>query len=170
MAQKKFPPKPPQKHYITPLGAKQLQEELRVLRAERPKIVEVVSWAAGNGDRSENGDYIYGKKRLREIDKRTGYIQRQLSSATLVDPAQQQGLDKVFFGATVTYEDPKGVEHCYTIVGGDEANLEQATISWKSPLARALMKKEEGDTVVVQTPAGAEKIEILEIQYIIDRK
>lgn len=158
------------RNYITLKGALALQEELRQLqKIERPKIVEVVSWAAGNGDRSENGDYIYGKKRLREIDKRAGYIQRQLASSTVVDPKQQQGLDRVFFGATVTYVNEENVEATHTIVGVDEANLAQGSISYHAPLAKALMKKQVGDEVKVRTPSGVETIEILEITYLTER-
>ena len=154
------------KNYVTPHGFAQMQEELRVLmRVERPKIVEIVSWAAGNGDRSENGDYIYGKKRLREIDKRVRYLTKRLQSAEIVDPKRQQGLEQVFFGATVTYEETDGTEHQVKLVGIDEADIEQGKISWISPLAKALMKKREGDTCVVHTPAGSRKIEIVEIEY-----
>lgn len=154
------------KNYMTPIGFAQLQEELRaLLYGERPKIVEIVSWAAGNGDRSENGDYIYGKKRLREIDKRVRYLTKRLESAEVVDPAQQQHLKQVFFGATVTYVREDDTEHTVTLVGVDEANAEQGKVSWISPIARALLKAKRGDTVELRTPAGSEPIEVLEIRY-----
>ncbi len=154
------------KNYMTPRGAAALQEELRrLLRDERPKVVETVAWAASNGDRSENGDYIYGKKRLREIDRRARYLTKRLASAEIVDPAQQQGLDRVFFGATVTYAREDGVEHMVTLVGMDEANLSEHKISWISPVAKALMKARVGDTVEVHTPSGQETIEVLSIRY-----
>lgn len=156
------------KNYMTPTGFHALQEELRhLLREERPKIVDIVSWAASNGDRSENGDYIYGKKRLREIDRRVRYLTRRIETAEVVDPARQQGLEQVFFGATVTYEKQDGSEHTVTLVGIDEADIEQGKISWFSPVAKALMKSREGDTVVIATPAGKESVEILEITYCI---
>src|SRR6516225_8143230 len=136
------------KNYITPEGFAALREELRnLLHVERPKVVEVVAWAAGNGDRSENGDYIYGKKRLREIDRRIRYISKALKSAEVVDPARQQGLGRVFFGATVTYAGADGKEHTVTLVGVDEADIKQGKISWVSPLAKALMKAQVGDCI-----------------------
>ncbi len=154
------------KNYMTPNGFAALQEELRQLqRVERPKVVETVSWAASNGDRSENGDYIYGKKRLREIDKRLRYLIKRLDSAEVVDPRQQQGLERVFFGATVTYARGDGSEHTVTLVGTDEANLDQGKISWISPVAKALMKAQEGDVVELRSPAGNEKLEVIEINY-----
>jgi transcription elongation factor GreB len=154
------------KNYMTPEGYRRMQDELRRLaRDERPKIVETVSWAAGNGDRSENGDYIYGKKRLREIDSRIRFLTRRLESAEIVDPAQQKNRDQVFFGATVTYENSRGDEKTVTIVGIDEADLDQGRISWVSPVARALLKAREGDVVELRTPAGVEVIEILDIRY-----
>lgn len=160
-------PLPPnQKNYMTPAGFKALQDELRILqREERPKIVEIVSWAAGNGDRSENGDYIYGKKRLREIDRRSRYLQKRLSTAEVVDPKQQQTLTQAFFGATITYAREDGSEHSVKIVGIDEANMEQQKISWISPLARALLKSRIGDTVTLHAPSGKEPLEILSITY-----
>jgi transcription elongation factor GreB len=154
------------KNYVTPEGLKQMQDELRQLRREeRPKVVEIVSWAAGNGDRSENGDYIYGKKRLREIDRRIRYLTKRLDSAHLVDPALQKTRDRVFFGATVTYCDPRGEEHTVKIVGIDEANLEAGLISWLSPVARALLKAAKDDEVKVRTPRGEETLEIIDIRY-----
>jgi transcription elongation factor GreB len=154
------------KNYMTPNGAATLQEELRkLMREERPKVVETVSWAASNGDRSENGDYIYGKKRLREIDRRVRYLTKRLDSAVIVDPAQQQGLEQVFFGATVTYEKEDGNKITVKIVGIDEANLEQHKISWLSPVAKALMKSRVDDTVTLNTPAGSETLEVVDIKY-----
>ena len=154
------------KNYITPRGFRKLQEELRHLsRVERPKVVEVVSWAAGNGDRSENGDYIYGKKRLREIDRRIRFLTRRLEIAEVVDPARQTRRDQVFFGATVTYAHPDGAERTVTIVGIDEADLEQGQVSWVSPIARALLKAREGDVVELRTPGGVEAIEVVAIRY-----
>jgi transcription elongation factor GreB len=153
------------KNYITPAGFGRLRDELKHLHSvERPKIVEVVSWAAGNGDRSENGDYLYGKKRLREIDRRLRFLSKRLEIAEVVDPARQQHLDRVFFGATVTY-DQSGTERTITIVGVDETDAENGRISWLSPIARALMKAQEGDVVALRSPAGVEEIEVVEIRY-----
>src|SRR5947209_544419 len=143
------------KNYMTPEGHRHMQEELRrLMREERPKVVEVVAWAAGNGDRSENGDYIYGKKRLREIDSRIRFLTKRLESAEIVDPHRQKNRDQVFFGATVTYADRDGTEKTITIVGIDEADLDQGQVSWVSPIARALMKAHEGDVVELRTPSG----------------
>ena len=154
------------KNYMTPEGHRHMQQELRRLaREERPKVVEVVAWAAGNGDRSENGDYIYGKKRLREIDSRIRFLTKRLESAEIVDPHRQKNRDQVFFGATVTYADRDGTEKTITIVGIDEADLDQGQVSWVSPIARALMKAHEGDVVELRTPSGIEPIEIIEIRY-----
>jgi transcription elongation factor GreB len=154
------------KNYITRKGFERLQDELRHLkRVERPKVVETVAWAAGNGDRSENGDYIYGKKRLREIDRRMRFLGKRLEIAEVVDPAQQKNRDQVFFGAAVTYANAAGEEKTVRIVGVDEADLERGEVSWISPIARALLKAEEGDTVEVKTPTGPESIEILKIEY-----
>lgn len=153
-------------NYVTPTGHKQLQDELQhLIREERPKLVETVSWAAKNGDRSENGDYIYGKKRLREIDRRTRYLTKRLDSAKVVDPAQQQNLTKVFFGATVTYKDPNNKKITVQIVGIDEANINENKISWISPVAKALLKAEAGDTVTLKTPEGKQSLEILAVKY-----
>jgi transcription elongation factor GreB len=154
------------KNYMTPAGHRQMQEELRrLVRDERPKVVEVVAWAAGNGDRSENGDYIYGKQRLREIDRRIRFLSKRLESAEVVDPARQTRHDQVFFGATVTYADKDGGERTVTIVGIDEADLDEGRVSWISPIARALMKAHEGDVVELRTPTGNEPIEVVEIRY-----
>ena len=153
-------------NYMTPAGFRRLDEELRQLsRVERPKIVEVVSWAAGNGDRSENGDYIYGKRRLREIDRRIRFLRKRLEASKVVDPAQQTNRDKVFFGATVTYATAQGDELTVKIVGVDEADFEKGQISWVSPIARALMRAGVGDSVKVRTPAGLEAIEVVAIAY-----
>ena len=154
------------KNYITPEGLRRLQDELRQLKTvERPKVVEIVSWAAGNGDRSENGDYLYGKKRLREIDRRIRFLLKRLEIAEPVDPALQKNRDQVFFGATVTYADEDGKERTIRIVGIDEARLEQGEVSWISPVARALHKAREGDVVTLRTPHGPEEIEVLKISY-----
>ena len=154
------------KNYMTPDGHRHMQEELRrLLREDRPKTVEVVAWAAGNGDRSENGDYLYGKKRLREIDRRIRFLSKQLETAVVVDSAAQKNRDRVFFGATVTYANGAGAEKTVTIVGIDEADLDQGRVSWISPVARALLKAQEGDLVELRTPAGIERIEVLEIRY-----
>ena len=154
------------KNYMTPKGFQRLKSELQnLLQVERPKIVEMVAWAAGNGDRSENGDYIYGKKRMGEIDRRLRYLSKRLEAAEVVDPAKQKHLKQVFFGATITYADSKGQEKTITVVGIDEADIEKNLVSWISPIARALMKAREGDTVEVRTPGGSETIEVLRISY-----
>ena len=154
------------KNYMTPEGHRRMQSELRRLaREERPRTVEIVSWAAGNGDRSENGDYLYGKQRLREIDRRIRFLTKRLESAEIVDPRRQTRRDQVFFGASVTYANQHGVEKTVTIVGIDEADLERGQVSWISPIARALLKAHEGDTVELRTPTGIEQIEVLEIRY-----
>jgi transcription elongation factor GreB len=154
------------KNYVTPRGYKMLVDERQnLLRVERPKVVEVVSWAAGNGDRSENGDYIYGKKRLREIDRRVRYLTKRIENAEIVDAAQQKVRNRVFFGATVTYADKTDRENTVTLVGVDEANLEAGLVSWIAPIAKALLKAEIGDTVVLRTPAGPEEIEVIAIRY-----
>jgi len=157
---------PGSKNYMRPQGFAALKAELsHLLKVERPKVVEVVSWAAGNGDRSENGDYLYGKKRLREIDRRIRFLTKRIESAHVVDPEQQKKRDQVYFGATVTYANPRDEEITVTIVGIDEANLERGLISWISPVARALLKAFEGDAVPVRTPSGVEMIEVVEIRY-----
>ncbi len=154
------------KNYVTPQGFQALQDELLHLRrVERPKVVEIVSWAAGNGDRSENGDYIYGKKRLREIDRRIRYLTKRHESAEVVDPARQKNHDQVFFGATVTYAGADDAERTIRIVGIDEANLDAGLVSWVSPIARALLKARVGDTVKLRTPHGEETIEVVDIRY-----
>ncbi len=164
------PPGPPHGGpiYMTRRGWNLLKRELDLLvRDERPKLVETVAWAAGNGDRSENGDYIYGKKRLREIDRRIRFLIKRLENASVVDPADQQSLDRVFFGATVVISDDAGqTEQTYQIVGVDEADATEGRISWISPLAKALLKAREGDVVTFMSPAGAREIEIFEIRYV----
>ena len=154
------------KNYMTPAGHARLVAELEYLRTvERPKVVETVSWAAGNGDRSENGDYIYGKKRLREIDRRMRFLMKRLDIAEVVDPVMQTNRDQVFFGARVTYADGDGEERTVRIVGVDEADLERGEVSWVSPIARALLKAYEGDLVKLRTPAGVVEIEVVKIEY-----
>lgn len=166
------PPLPPQapvgasKNYITPQGYARLRRELLdLIDDERPKVVEIVHWAASNGDRSENGDYLYGKKRLREIDRRIRFLTKRLEIADVVDPSVHTGSDQVFFGATVTYAEEDGVERTVTILGIDEADNSLQQISWISPVARALLKAREGDEVTLQTPAGLRTLEILRVEY-----
>jgi transcription elongation factor GreB len=154
------------RNYLTPEGYAKLRDELvQLLTVERPAVVQVVSWAASNGDRSENGDYLYGKKRLREIDRRMRFLTKRLDIAEVVDPAAQTNRDQVFFGATVNYLDRAGATHTVTIVGVDEAEPLIGKISWVSPVARALTKSREGDTVVLRTPAGVDELEVLEVTY-----
>lgn len=155
------------KNYMTRRGYDALRVELdRLVRVERPKLVETVAWAAGNGDRSENGDYIYGKKRLREIDRRIRFLIKRIENAEVVDPERQQGLEQVFFGATVSFCDLESEEEQrWQIVGVDEADASQGRISWISPLARAVLKARVGDVVRFQSPAGPREIEIIDIAY-----
>ena len=154
------------KNYITPAGYRRLRSELMALiDAERPKIVEIVSWAAKNGDRSENGDYLYGKKRLREIDRRIRFLTRRLEIAEVADPTLHHGHDQIFFGATVTYANGRGVERTITIKGIDEADNLAGEVSWISPIARALLKAREGDEVKLQTPGGVEVLEVIAVRY-----
>lgn len=154
------------KNYITPKGLRALHEELQFLyRTERPKVVEVVSWAAGNGDRSENGDYLYGKKRLREIDRRIRFLTKRIEIAEVVDPSRQPNRRQVFFGATVTYVNGRDEEITITIVGIDETDMDRGHISWVSPVARALMRAKNGDAVEFRTPAGTDTLEIIGIDY-----
>jgi len=158
---------PGSKYYITRRGFLRLKAELdHLLRTERPEVVSVVSWAASNGDRSENGDYIYGKRRLREIDRRIRFLIKRLESATVVDPEAQENLDQVFFGATVTVCDQDGEEATYQIVGVDETNAGSGLISWISPLAKALLKARVGDSVRFASPGGLRELDILEIKYV----
>jgi transcription elongation factor GreB len=154
------------KNYITTHGYARLRTELLdLIDNERPKIVESVHWAASNGDRSENGDYLYGKKRLREIDRRIRFLTKRLEIAEVVDPAVHHGNEQVFFGATVTYADAAGVERTVTIQGVDEADNLKGQVSWVSPVARALLKAREGDVVRLQSPQGVQDIEVLQVTY-----
>jgi transcription elongation factor GreB len=144
-----------------------MRDELNTLmRKERPEVVKVVTWAAGNGDRSENGDYIYGKKRLREIDRRVRYLSKRLANAEVVDPAKRAKIDQVFFGATVTTANAEDKKRTVKIVGVDEVDLEKGHVSWISPIAKALMRAHEGDIVRLRTPAGEEELEIVKVSYI----
>lgn len=157
---------PGTKNYITPPGHRRLKEELlQLIDVDRPEVVRIVSWAASNGDRSENGDYIYGKRRLREIDRRIRFLTKRLDIAEVVDPSVHHGSDQIFFGATVTYENQEGERHTVTIVGIDELDPLNGKISWISPVARALTKAREGDSVVLKTPAGVDELVILEVSY-----
>jgi transcription elongation factor GreB len=154
------------KNYMTLAGYAALRAEFeQLIKVERPSIVQVVSWAAGNGDRSENGDYIYGKKRLREIDRRIRFLGKRLDSAVVVDPTLQENREQVFFAATVTVCDTDGCEATYKIVGIDEARPSEGLISWISPLARALFKAREGDTIRFVSPGGVRELEVIEIRY-----
>jgi len=156
------------KNYITPQGYSRLKTELtKLLDIERPELVKTISWAASNGDRSENGDYIYGKKRLREIDHRIHYLNKRLDSAELVDPARRGDSDQIFFGATVTYAYVRGgkEERIVTIVGVDEVDTKRGQVSWLSPIARVLLKRRSGDIVTLATPAGEAQIEIIGVRY-----
>ena len=153
------------KNYITPAGYRRLREELAGLwEVERPKLVETIAWAASNGDRSENADYIYGKRRLREVDRRVRFLSKRIDSAEVVDNAGRDD-DRAYFGATVAYRDRAGVERTVSIVGIDEVDPARGRVSWISPIAKALLKAREGDVVTLRTPAGAEEIEVLEVRY-----
>jgi transcription elongation factor GreB len=154
------------KNYITPQGYQRMKDELlELIDVERPEIVRVVHWAASNGDRSENGDYLYGKKRLREIDRRIRFLTKRLDIAEVVDPSAHHGNDQVFFGATVVYENKAGVETTVTIVGIDEIDPLNGKISWISPVARALTKSRVGDIITLHTPGGIDELEILDVSY-----
>jgi transcription elongation factor GreB len=154
------------KNYITPAGFRRLKEEaLRLLDRERPDLVKVVAWAASNGDRSENADYLYGKRRLREIDRRIRFLTRRMQAAEVLDPTAREQSDGVFFGATVTVRDEQGVENIYSIVGIDEADATRGRISWVSPLARALLKRREGDQITFRAPGGEQILEIVKVEY-----
>lgn len=153
------------KNYITPLGAKKLREEQkRLLDIERPEVVRVVSWAASNGDRSENGDYLYGKKKLREIDKRVRFLSKRLEMAEIIDPRAIKS-EKVLFGATVTVLDSSDKKHHYSIVGVDEIDIQKGRISWLSPIGKALLQNKVGDVITIRTPKGEEELEILAVKY-----
>ena len=154
------------KNYITPAGYARLRAEFdELFRGERPKLVETITWAASNGDRSENGDYIYGKKRLRQIDSRIRFLSKRLEAAEVVDPARQENTQQIFFGATVSYADSSGKDMTVQIVGVDEAAPSDGKISWISPVARALLKARAGDLVSLMTPAGREELEITDVRY-----
>jgi transcription elongation factor GreB len=154
------------KNYLTPGGYRKLRDELDHLwKVERPALVKTVAWAASNGDRSENGDYIYGKKRLREIDRRVRFLRKRLDMAEVVDPSTRGDCDQVFFGATVTVCDENGCENVYSIVGVDEADVGNGRISWVSPLARALTRLREGEVATLRTPVGASELEIVSVVY-----
>jgi transcription elongation factor GreB len=151
---------------MTPQGYARLKRELtQLLDAERPELVKVISWAASNGDRSENGDYIYGKKRLREIDRRIHYLGRRLDTVVVVDPADRGDTGQIFFGATVTYSNAAGEEHRISIVGMDEVDTARGRVSWISPIAKALLRKQVGDVVHLTTPGGIEEIEVIDVRY-----
>jgi transcription elongation factor GreB len=154
------------RNYITPPGYRRLKDELvQLLNVERPEVVRTVSWAASNGDRSENGDYIYGKKRLREIDRRIRFLTKRLDIAEVVDPAARDATDQIFFGATVAYATADGAEHQIQIVGVDEVDPARGKVSWIAPIARALLKAREGDRVDLRTPAGVETLDVLRVSY-----
>jgi transcription elongation factor GreB len=154
-----------EKNYITPAGYRRLREELAALwEVERPKLVETIAWAASNGDRSENADYIYGKRRLREVDRRVRFLSQRIDSAEVVNSAGRDD-DRAYFGATVTYRDGAGVERTVSIVGIDEVDPARGRVSWLSPVAKALLRAREGDVVTLRTPAGAEEIEVLDVRY-----
>lgn len=157
------------RNYITPAGLQRLRDELRfLLTRERPAVTQVVAWAAANGDRSENADYQYGKRRLRQIDRRIRFLTRRIDAAEVVDPETPRSgraAVRVFFGATVRYADAAGVEKVVSIVGVDEVDLERNHISWVSPLARALMRSAAGDTVLLHAPAGAQHLEVIDVRY-----
>jgi transcription elongation factor GreB len=163
------PPGPPLKNYITPAGLQRLRDEHSfLLSRERPAVVEVVAWAAGNGDRSENADYLYGKRRLNQIDSRIRFLTKRIDSAIVVDPAAPRpssSASRVFFGATVTYKDASGLQHVVSIVGIDEVDLDRGYISWRSPLANALMKSSPGDSVNLHAPGKTERLEIIDVEY-----
>lgn len=154
------------KNYITPAGYQRIRDELlQLIDVDRPEVVRIVHWAASNGDRSENGDYIYGKRRLREIDRRIRFLTKRMDLAAIVDPSVHHGSDQVFFGATVTYRNQAGATHTITIVGIDELDPLNGKISWVAPVARAITKAREGDVVTLTTPHGAEELELLQVEY-----
>jgi len=155
-----------EKNYITPQGMKRLKEEaLNLIDHERPELVKVIQWAASNGDRSENGDYIYGKKRLREIDKRIRFLTKKLDAAVVIDPSTREQTDQIFFGATVTVERESGATQTVSIVGIDETDAKQGLISWVSPLAKSLFKARVGDSVTLRSPKGDEELYVVSIDY-----
>jgi len=154
------------KNYMTPAGYRRLKDEyMHLLDVERPSVVQTVSWAAGNGDRSENGDYIYGKRRLREIDRRLRFLAKRMENSEVVDPAQRKGCEQVFFGASVTVCHQDGQERTYSIVGIDEANASKGHVSWVSPLARVLLKAREDDVLMLPLPDGVEELVVVRVEY-----
>ena len=157
---------PGTKNYITPAGFRRMKDEYKQLwDVERPALVQTISWAASNGDRSENGDYIYGKKRLREIDRRLRFLAKRLENSEVIDPEQRKDCEQVFFGATVTVCHGDGTERTYSIVGVEEADVGRGHISWVSPLARTLLKARADDTVLLQLPNGVEELVVVEVIY-----
>lgn len=155
------------KNYITPTGHQRLKDELlQLLDVDRPATVQIVHWAASNGDRSENGDYIYGKKRLREIDRRIRFLNQRLEFAHVLDPATRESTNQVFFGATITYLNSQNEQKTIRIVGVDEVDVEHGDVSWISPIAKAMLKKSIGDEITLETPDGSETLEILDVQYL----
>lgn len=161
-----MPATPGGKNYVTRVGYERLRRELiGLMDEERPKVVEAVHWAAKNGDRSENGDYLYGKKRLREIDRRIRFLTKRLEIAEVVDPSAHHGSDQVFFGATVTYADESGQETTITILGTDETDFTRGQVSWVAPVSRALLKSRVGDVVKLAVPGGVQELEVLEVSY-----
>ena len=157
---------PPPRNYMTPQGYARMKNELAALvESERPELLKVIHWAASNGDRSENGDYIYGKKRLREIERRVRYLIKRLESAVIVDPAERGDSDQIFFGATVTYQTPGGEEHTISIVGLDEVDPARGRVSWISPIAKAFLRRNAGEVVRFAAPGGIEELEITDVRY-----
>ena len=155
------------KNYITPTGHQRLKDELlQLLDVDRPATVQIVHWAASNGDRSENGDYIYGKKRLREIDRRIRFLNQRLEFAHVLDPSTRESTNQVFFGATITYQNSQNEQRTIRIVGVDEVDVEHGDVSWISPIAKAMLKKSIGDEITLETPDGSETLEILDVQYL----
>ena len=155
------------KNYITPTGHQRLKDELlQLLDVDRPATVQIVHWAASNGDRSENGDYIYGKKRLREIDRRIRFLNQRLEFAHVLDPSTRESTNQVFFGATITYLNSLNEQRTIRIVGVDEVDVEHGDVSWISPIAKAMLKKSIGDEITLETPDGLETLEILDVQYL----
>ena len=155
------------KNYITPTGHQRLKDELlQLLDVDRPATVQIVHWAASNGDRSENGDYIYGKKRLREIDRRIRFLNQRLEFAHVLDPSTRESTNQVFFGATITYQNSQNKQRTIRIVGVDEVDVEHGDVSWISPIAKAMLKKSIGDEITLETPDGSETLEILDVQYL----
>ena len=155
------------KNYITPSGHQRLKDELlQLLDVDRPATVQIVHWAASNGDRSENGDYIYGKKRLREIDRRIRFLNQRLEFAHVLDPSTRESTNQVFFGATITYQNSQNEQRTIRIVGVDEVDVEHGDVSWISPIAKAMLKKSIGDEITLETPDGSETLEILDVQYL----